>query len=405
MTATLTLPKIENQIISIKDIRVIKPEKGQDQKASSIPVEINGEVIQTQQRFWTSLFSRYGFNSQFFKYFNHDEVFDRIHSTEKNDKIRICIERGEDKTGRMLAVSNPTKPIADLDTVRDLLERYEGERLTYHNGEISALHSPRIGGSSMIGGDLFHNKFSVHVPIDGYGQTNLYLAMLRQICSNGAVAISRAFRSTLQLGKSDDSVIPTLVRALDSYNNDEGFHALRARIESSTSSWASVFEAAGLYRELIRMHLSDELSTDAPTSPMISGLVQSVTARTGKYYDSERLNESTPVLQAFHKMTGDTSVLYGIANSDALSIKRQKNLPVKCTVYDMLNFATEVSTHHSTPSGQRRLQGYFGTAVSNEYDLEGTQKEFPDFADFHLGQKFGGGLTGSSVSDNLVNLD
>ena len=31
-------------------------------------------------------------------------------------------------------------------------------------------------------------------------------------------------------------------------------------------------------------------------------------------------------------------------------------------------------------------------------------KEFPDFADFHMGQKFGGGLTGSDLGDNAVNL-
>lgn len=44
-------------------------------------------------------------------------------------------------------------------------------------------------------------------------------------------------------------------------------------------------------------------------------------------------------------MTGDTSRLYGLANLDALSAKRQRTLPVRCKVYelckvyDLLNFA------------------------------------------------------------------
>ncbi len=404
MTAIANLPKIETKIISIKDIQVVKPEKGT--KVDS--VEVNGETIKTQQRFWTSLFSRYGFNNQFFKYFSHDEVFDRIHNTEKKDKIRVCIERSEGRAGRMLAVSNPTKPIADFDDVMELLQRYDGERLTYHNGELSTLHSPRIGGSQLIAGDLFHNKFAVHVPVDGYGQTNIYLAMLRQVCDNGLCAVSKAFRSTLQLGKSDDSVVPTLVRALDSYNNDEGFHALRSRIESSSQSWASVYEASALYKQLIKMHLAEELDAALPeggyASMVTKLLVDGPKVAPSRYLESERLNEFTPVLSAFHRLTGNTSSLYGIANADDLSIKRQKALPVKCTVYDMVNFATEVSTHHSNPAGQRRLQGWFGTAVSNEYDLEGTVKEFPDFADFHMGQKFGSGVTGSTVGDNFSNL-
>ena len=398
--SAIAMPVFTTDVISIKDLKVINRDKTTGKKSHS-SIEVNGEELNAGGRFWNSLFSRYGFNQQFFKYFKEDEVFDRICNTEKNDKLRICVERNGSDAGRLLAVSNPTKPIADYKAVVELLEEYDGENFAYHDGEISTLHSPRIGGTSEISGDLFHNKFSINVPIDGYGSTSLYLAMLRQVCSNGAVAMSKAFRQSLQMGKGDDSVIPTLVRALDSYNNDEGFHALRHRIESSAHSWASVHEAANLYKSLVRMHLNDELSQDVkPDAIMLNELSSGVFSRDEKFLGSGKLNEFTPILSAYHKMTGDTTLLYGVANTDALSIKRQKALPVKCTMYDLINFATEVSTHHANPAGQRRLQGAFGTMVSNEYDLEGSKEQFGEFSDFMIGRKLSNGVTGSNPEWN-----
>jgi hypothetical protein len=378
--STTVMPKIDTRVVSIKDVSVIPAEKGQVEK-----IVVDGEQFGSTDRFWTSLFSRYGFNKQFFKYFSHAEVFDRINKTEKNDKVRLCIEAKGGDGNSLLAVSNPSKPIAKLAQVYDMLNAYEGETISYHNGELSSLHAPRIGGSTKIGGDLFHNRFSVNVPIDGYGQTNLYLAMLRQVCSNGAVAMSRAFRSTLQLGKNEESVLPTLVRALDSYNNDEGFRALRSRLESSTKSWASVYEAGNLYKNLIKMHVNDEIIN---VSAKVSKAELGANAL-------ESLN-NTPILERFHKLTGDTSLLYGVISSESFSERSQRKLPMKCTMYDLINFGTEVSTHYSNSAGKRRIEGWFGTQISNEFDLEGLKDEFPDFADFHMGRKLTNGFTGSN---------
>lgn len=377
----------EYDIVSIKDLQVMAKTNEPKSTRQHLPIQVKDRELTTTPRFWTSLYSRYGFNGQFQKFFTHEEIFDRIHRVEKNDKIRICVEMDTtERNGRLLAVSNPNKPVAHYEDVLGLLKEYEGEGLAYHNGELTSLHTPRIGGMSEIGGDLFENRFSVSVPIDGYGQTSLYLAMLRQVCSNGAIAMSKAFKSTLQLGKGDESVMPTLVRALDSYNNDEGFHALRQRIESSTKSWASVYEANQLHKQLIKMHLADELTSDGP-----------VKSADGVVLDERFASDgwSSPVMTRFHKLTGDTSLLYGFANTDALGLRKQKTLPVHCTVYDLVNFATEVSTHHSNAGGQRRLAGWFGSTVSNEYDLEGTVESMPNFQDLFIGKKLAAGMTGS----------
>ena len=68
-----------------------------------------------------------------------------------------------------------------------------------------------------------------------------------------------------------------------------------------------------------------------------------------------------------------------------LTAKRQQTLPAPCKVYDLVNFASEIATHHSRAGGNRALQGYIGSLVSTEYDLEGMGgEEYSDFRDFFV---------------------
>ncbi len=84
-------------------------------------------------------------------------------------------------------------------------------------------------------------------------------------------------------------------------------------------------------------------------------------------------------------MTGDLTQIYGLTNLDALSSKRQRTLPAACKVYDLLNFASEVATHHASTQGNRTLQAYIGDLISGEFDLEGTVEQFSDWRDFFIG--------------------
>jgi len=83
-----------------------------------------------------------------------------------------------------------------------------------------------------------------------------------------------------------------------------------------------------------------------------------------------------------------------------LSAKRQRALPVKCTVYDAINYATEVATHYATPSGARLLNAWVGGTLGEEYDMEGTKDKFTDFAAFHIERKLSTGATGSAFDAN-----
>ena len=99
-----------------------------------------------------------------------------------------------------------------------------------------------------------------------------------------------------------------------------------------------------------------------------------------------------PVVVKFSEMTGDVSQIYGIANVDSLSAKRQRSLPVRCTVYDLLNFVSELSTHHLRNEGARTMQAALGTLVSSEFDLEGSIDSFGEFKDFFVSQRSNQGL-------------
>lgn len=412
MSATVTANdniSFDYSFVPLSDLQVVTELDKRSGRNRVKHVLVQDEPIQPTERFWNSLFARYQFNSAYFNYFSYDEVFNRISEKNANDRMRLCIERG-DKNNRLLAVSHPNKALVNFNDVSDLISRYGGENVTYSNGAVESVHRPRNGGGNFnMGGDLFENRFVLNCPIDGYGAPNVYLSLLRLICSNGLVGYSRVFRSSLSLGKGNEDVTPSLARVLDGFGNEEGYAALRQRIEASQNSWASIYEANNLQRLLYKLHTGREVDD-------VGGRALPKGTSIAEYYAKSRDNSTpyltngedmaefnAPIFRAFEQMTGNPMRLYGIANMDALSAKRQRTLPVRCTIYDCINFATEVATHYSDPNASRKIQAWVGETVSNEYDMENTRDRFTDFKDFHLDAKLTNRLTGSEHADPEVN--
>ena len=389
-------PRIEYGVTRVGDLRVEAedPEDGRARGPVVTRVFVNDEPLRPTPRFWTSFFMRFGIGKSVFNYFDHAEVFSRLAERSPSDRLRFVVERGPaaDETGgagTLLAVSNPTKAVVRHDDLRELLDRYDGDRITYHDGVVESHHAPRVGHRFHVAGDAFANRFVVRTPVDGFGQPNIYLSLLREVCANGMIGEAPAFRSALALGKGDDEVSYTLSRALDGFNNDEGYAALRQRFESAAESWASVHEATGLYSLLAKLTGRGGVSGGEPPRDFgTDGASAGGTFEPG--------HAGTDLLKRFHKTTGDVTRLYGLANLDSLSAKRQKTLPVNCKVYDLLNFATEVATHYAKPEQARRLHAWAGGLVSGEYDLEGTADQYGDFKDFFVSddRPDGGGAGG-----------
>ena len=367
MVALVNNVSFEYPLASISDLRV---EATQDDFGRSLHDQgiLGDESVGLSNRFWNSLYARFGFSGSFFKYFSHDEVFDRLVERSKDQRVRLSVERNQQTgTSRLLAVSNPSNPIVRHEQLLETLDRYESTDLTYSDGVIQSTHVPRVGQSRFdIAGDEFSNRFIMSCPVDGYGQPSIYLSLLRQICSNGMIGYAKAFRSKLSVGRGEDNVQFSIMRALDGFGNDEGYACLRQRFQAASESWCSVAEANSFYKLLLKS---------------IAGHKLTLSKSEGAW---------SPFVQAFQEMTGDVSELYGIANVDALSAKRQRTLPVRCTVYDLLNFASEVASHHLSGQATRSMQAWIGTLISSEYDLEGSVDSFGDFQDFFVSRRING---------------
>jgi hypothetical protein len=364
----------EYKPVKLKNI-VVHSEQGKyGPKINS--VSLDGLPTKPTQRFWTSIFAKYGFNNQFFRYFDYGEVFNRIAERAGSDEVRVCVEHPEGRESKALAAIGMDKPVLPFDEMTGLIKSYGGEKLEYANGVLSSSHTPRFGGGEFeIAGDSFCNRFALNTPIDGFGDPAIYLSLLRQVCTNGAIGFAKAFKSQVKIGKGENHVF-ALTKAMEGFSNDEGFAAIRQRFESAAMSWASVYETTQLYKTLAKV---------------INGgfLVGGDSPFTRKWADDEAVGENytkeeLPILKAFHRMSGDIALTYGISNVDALTAKRQKTLPVKCTVYDALNFATEVATHHTDTMGNRIMQAWVGGTISAEFDMEGTKEQFGEFKDFHI---------------------
>lgn len=422
--------KFETMEVRVKDLRatVLKDPDNPAKRARIDHLTVNGRELKPSQRFHTSLMAKFGFSKSIYNLFDHDEVFDRISDRFPNDRVVLTVEtppEGHKHHGqeRLLAVSSPTAIRVNHDELLGLLSKYDINTedadygltngrirprlitedtparhneiilpgidhsgptgawenvqvavpsLSYEDGVIRSIHTPNNNREINILGDAFSNRFVMDCPIDGYGKPSLYLMLLRLICTNGAIAFSPTFRAELSLGKKEDNFEYAMVRAFEGYNNEEGFNCLAEKFESAGRSWASISEVDKVYKALAIMHNTSEIADHVWSTAQDE-------ARKAHAADDNVILQSSPVMRSFHNICGDLHRSYGLANLSALGVKRQRTLPAGLSVYELINFVSEVATHYAKPSGNRRLQGIIGEMVSAEYDLEGTKEKFPDW--------------------------
>lgn len=344
-------PTFQYGTARVRDLEVTTGDRDKQGLPRVTGIWLNDELLTPTRRFWKSFFSRFRVSDSMFRFFSYDEVFSRVTQRTPCERFRYCIERKEKGRAKLLAASAPDRPVIGFDEVRSLVRRFDGDKIKYAGGVVSSTHIPASGDSEFqIGGEAFKNRFVLETPIDGYGMPKIHLSLLRMVCTNGAVGYSRAFRTQINTGKDP---LHSISRALNTYDNDNGYAALWQRFESAQNSWASLRETQSLYSLLLNIANQGGFTTDG-------------------------------ILKKFYAMSGRPHELYGIANLDAFSQKRQRLLPARCRVYDLLNFASEVATHQATPTANLQLQAFIGSLVSDEYDMEGTGEKVKDFQDFFV---------------------
>jgi hypothetical protein len=386
-------PKIDYSTTPIRAIKI--EETGEKGKVTTL--SIDGRKFHPTPRFWTSLCSTYsthGLSTKVFKLFTYQEVLQRLTDVLGGDdkaRIRFAFEDKGSAPGNILAITLPSKPVITYERIGDTLKRYNALTVEYGSGIVRSTHTPNHMGDFKIAGDGFAHQYVLETPIDGFGSPLIYLSLLRQVCSNGMIGYSRAFRSEISMGRGDTKnadLMFSMERALDSFSNEEGYAALRTRFEVATQSWASIGECNRVYKVLDAMGKRSLFLKDATDG---AKLVDKMAARreavlgvTGGDGASEASPSVVKIMRAYSSLTGDLCSIYGLTHLDALSRKKMQQLPAKCSMYDLLNFTTEVATHHCTDKNGRLLQAEVGNFVSNEFDLEGSKTTKEQFTDWFM---------------------
>lgn len=332
-----------------------KTERGAGSKNNLLntAIEFNGGTYTPTKRFWGSFCAKVGVGTNVFNLFRHDEVFNRVTQESKfsaTGNVRI-IEDCKEK--RLLAITDPGKPVVNWRNVLALVDRKGGYDVRYDDGVISSMHTLNYDCPVKVGAEDFSQRICVQTPIDGYGGPAVFLALLRQICSNGMVAMSKAFKTSINIGKKDTSsdVEFSLERMFDSFSNDEGFDALIRRLDVARRSHLSVREFEHGQRLLARI-----TPPKGDANPL-------------------RISEEH---RRFNAMAGSLHLKYGLSHLQQMSDKQMSLLETDMTVYEAINYMTEVTTHrlnHISPSHNSiamAINGWVGNLISKPFDLENT---------------------------------
>jgi hypothetical protein len=359
--------------VHLNDLKAVKTKEykvnrgaGNISNLLSTAIEFDGSLYAPTQRFWTSFCAKVGVGTNVFNLFEHGEVLNRVVERNKfsaTGNVRI-IEDCQNK--RLLAITDPTKPVINWRGILGLINRKGGYSVSYSDGIITSMHCLSNDLDVKVGSEDHKQRISVHTPIDGYGSPAIYLALMREVCKNGMIAMGKAFKTSIKIGKKDTSsdIEYSMERTYDSFSNDEGYDALIRRLDTARGSALSVRE----YEHARRI-----LSCFTPA----------------KDKNGEDL-KCSPELNTFKDLAGSLHQKYGLSHLQQMTDKQMALLETDMTVYEAINFMTEVATHRLDPHNakhvglSKRIHGWVGTLVSNSYDLENTidpediQAEFKD---------------------------
>lgn len=331
--------------VSYQNVRLseLKVEKG----LRDYFLYLNDKKYKLSKRFWSSLNRRYNLNHIIYNYFSPEETFDRIVKAKGDHVLRLAIENDS----QILGLSEEKKRIIEFNECIDWLSNQNATKIHYNKGVIDAtFQKDENNPIFQIGGDEFKHQYNVRIPVDGVGTPNFFVSLYRLICSNGMMGFNKAFATPVNLDRVDP--ISTLERATSNFKNEEGFGKLENKLLESQSAALSLSEAKKVKNLLEKTECgSFELS---------------------KYLKLVNLN------------------YYGSKEVDKIG-KLGHSLP--CTngidivsVYDVINFLTELSTHKAGDHERDRINGLVGQILSQDFDLPSMIEENVGFEGLFLNE-------------------
>lgn len=322
--------RFSTQMVSLQEL-IPSAENIQDKNWS---LNYLGKDFKTTNRFVSTLAKKLKFSTNIFKYFTPEEVLLRV--AEQNPESRFVVTFDHYSNELLGVIDEDKKVLPPQIACQIFAEDPRVREISYSNGLWSAELHLNEEFKVRNSGEYFR-RLSINYPVDGVGMPCIYLAMMRQICKNGSIARVSEFRTDIEI--SDTSGLH-LSRLLKSFNNEYGFSALQDRITAAQSTAASIGELMEI----------DNL--------LLSQVADKQTYRTLH----NRLDE----------IAGEPCFTYGTTSLNNIPAKKRALLPVNCAVNDLLNFCSELTTHHSNLlNNAAAFDVTAGKILAHEFDLEG----------------------------------
>ncbi len=363
------IPALDTLKINIGDmnIRTVSNRLSTGRTVKNYYLNVDGTEFNVSQRFQNSVLGHIGQGNSVFNLFDFGEVMERFRQrVPTKDEVHITLDTDNHEA---LGVVQEGKPVVDAQEIAKLTLD-QGASFRYFSGRILAEHTPTNDFEAqlrMIGGEEHSLKFYHDCPLDGYGNPSFFIGLLRQICKNGAVAMTSAFRKTINLpdprklkgGKKEDgpSIIGTIERTFRNFSiGEEASSGLIGRIETAGKTPASVREFRNMMRIFERL-----------LDPSGNGMTDDC-ERTRLRNVTERLKD---------RVVNDLDV----TSLSVFDDKPASRVPTPFNVYDIINMATEAATHFGVRE-DTLLHGAVGRLLTESYDLQGLKLPAPESTPF-----------------------
>ncbi len=308
---------------------------------------IDGERYALSPRFLKGLAARMKVPYAVFNLFTPLEVIHRTAERQPDLPLRVTLDRGKKTALGLVEAKGNALPVGQVASI--LRQDSRLQKIDYENGILEATLD--MGEAWEIMGDSEYKvQLSCQIPVDGMGQQEINLATFRQICSNGAVAEESSFRTKMEI--KDNSGLH-FSKLLKSFNNRNGMEMLHKRLLDANSTKASVGELLEL-DGLIRRVVSDRHSQMLIREQLLT-------------------------------LGDNPCARYGVTDLTNIGEKRRSLLPVGCSVADLLNFSSELGTHHRHLLKEvAPLHAFYGRKLAKGFDLEDMYKNSVSARDYHL---------------------
>lgn len=293
-------------------------------------IRIGHDAYFVKKRFMKTMMAIFGFAESLFQYFSPEELFARIIERRKETSLRLCIDR---KLMQVNGVTEPKEEVLPMSNVCDIVR--EDPRLTairYDPDNALMESTLELDDEWEIPQDSkYRNQLHFSYSVDQCRTPTIALGLVRMVCTNGMIARRKCFETDLVIEKNHGHHLKQLLR---SFNNRNGFDALRERMMIAQNTKASLNELLGVINTL-----------------------------------KTHIEEPVPFVERLHEIAGHPEERYGQARLDEIRARHRRELPVQASVMDLVNVLTEAATHF-VPDKNLPICAYATNMLAGEFDLE-----------------------------------